>query len=131
MSTNSNEEAQLPGATFATYERRLAYLRDEAVKEGYELNPASETDFRQFVDSAPNLHKGNLVLMDNGNLRATWKDSHGTRIGLQFLGGRMAQYVIFKRRSQTLPVSRVVGRDSLEGLERKFEAFDVHSLLYE
>ena len=43
----------------------------------------------------------------------------------------MAQYVIFKRRSQELPISRVVGRDSLEGLERQFHAFDLHSLLYE
>ena len=128
------ETVALGGARNATnlaYMRRLAYLRDEAIKDGYLLNPVSEVDFRQFVGSAPNMQKANLVLMDNGNLRAIWKDMQGTRIGLQFLGGRMAQYVIFKRRSQGLPISRVVGRDSLEGLEQQFDAFDLHSLLYE
>lgn len=130
LNANSGEEAQLPCDTFAAYKRRLAYLRNEAIEDSYQLNLASEVDFRQFVGSTPNMRKANLVLMDNGNLRATWKDGQGTRIGLQFLGGRMAQYVIFKRRSQALPVSRVVGRDSLEGLERQFEAFDLHSLLY-
>ena len=131
LNVDSSEEAQLPGATYVAYMRRLVYLRDEAIKDGYLLNLASEVDFRQFVGSAPNMQKANLVLMDNGNLRAIWKDVQGTRIGLQFLGGRMAQYVIFKRRSQGLPISRVVGRDSLEGLERQFDAFDLHSLLYE
>ena len=130
LNVDSSEEAQLPLATDVAYMRRLAYLRDEAKKDGYLLNLASEVDFRQFVGSAPNMQKANLVLMDNGNLRAIWKDMQGTRIGLQFLGGRMGQYVIFKRRSQGLPISRVVGKDSLEGLERQFDAFDLHSLLY-
>ena len=69
--------------------------------------------------------------MDNGNLRAIWKDEHGARLGLQFLGGRMVQYVIFKRRKKEQPVSRVTGRDSLEGFERQIHAFELHSLLYE
>ena len=128
---DSRKEVRLSNARDITYRRRLAYLRDEAAKEGYELNPASEADFRQFVGSAPNMRKANLVLMGNGNLRAIWKDNQSTRIGLQFLGGKLVQYVIFKRRNHALPVSRVVGRDSLEGLERQFEAFDLHSLLYE
>ena len=131
LNVDSSEEARLPSGAYVAYMRRLAYLRDEAIKDGYLLNLASEVDFRQFVGSAPNMQKANLVLMDNGNLRAIWKDMQGTRIGLQFLGGRMAQYVIFKRRSQGLLISRVVGRDSLEGLERQFDAFDLHSLLYE
>lgn len=130
LNADSRETAPLPRAAYLTYVRRLAYLRDEATKDGYVLNLASEVDFRQFVDSAPSMQKADIVLMDNGNLRAVWKDTQGTRIGLQFLGGRMAQYVIFKRRGQELPVSRVVGRDSLEGLQRQFDAFDLHALLY-
>ena len=129
--SDSSDEPRLSSATFDAYKRRLADLQNEAMEDGYNLNLASEVDFRQFVGSSPDMRKANLVLMDNGNLRAIWKDNQGTRIGLQFLGGRMAQYVIFKRRNQALPISRVVGRDSLEGLERQFEAFDLHSLLYE
>ena len=115
----------------AAYMSRMKRLQDEAVHDGYVLNLASEIDFRHFVRSAPDIRRGNLVLMDNGNLRAIWKDEHGARLGLQFLGGRMVQYVIFKRRKKEQPISRVTGRDSLEGFERQIHAFELHSLLYE
>ena len=71
--------------------------------------------------------------MDNGNLRAVWKDSdkQGTRLGLQFLGGGMVQFVIFKQRGVTRPISRLAGRDTFAGLKRQIEAFELDSLLYE
>ena len=72
-----------------------------------------------------------MVLMDNGNLRAVWKDEKGTHLGLQFLGEGMVQYVIFKRRSRSRPISRIAGRDTLEGFKHQIDAFQLHSLLYE
>ena len=125
-----NAEAHFSHTRHDPYLPRLKFLRDEAVHDGYVLNPVSEIDFRDFVRSAPDIRKGNLVLMDSGNLRAIWKDENGTRLGLQFLGGRMVQFVIFKRRRQGQPISRVSGRDSLEGLERQIVAFELNSLLY-
>ena len=113
------------------YTPHLKFLQDEAEHDGYVLNLASEIDFKQFLLATPNIRKGNLVLMDNGNLRAIWKDEQGARLGLQFLGGRMVQYVIFKRRQKEQPISRVTGRDSLKGLERQIDSFELHSLLYE
>ena len=91
------------------YDTRIKYLRELAVEDGYSLNLASEIDFRQFIRSAPEIRRGNLVLMDNGNLRAIWKDDKGNHLGLQFLGGRMVQYVVFKHRGEDLPFSRVAG----------------------
>ena len=114
-----------------SYTSRMKLLQDEAAHDVYVLNLASEIDFKQFVRAASNIRKCNLVLMDNGNLRAIWKDEQGARLGLQFLGGRMVQYVIFKRRQKEQSISRVTGRDSLEGLERQISAFELHSLLYE
>ena len=113
------------------YNSRIAYLRDEATHDGYGLNKRSEDDFKQFVRSRPYMRKGNLVLMDNGNLRAIWKDQQSGRLGLQFLGGNMVQYVIFRRRQADQAISRVAGRDSLEGIERQIDAFQLHSLLGE
>ena len=124
------KEADHPRIKYDAYMSRMRLLQDEAVHDGYVLNLASEIDFRQFVWSAPDIRKGNLVLMDNGNLRAIWKDDQA-RLGLQFLGGRMVQYVIFKRRKQGHPISRVTGRDSLEGLKRQIDAFELYTLLYE
>ena len=130
LDVETDEETQSARIRYDSYVPRLKYLRDEAVHDGCVLNSASEIDFRDFVRSAPDIRKGNLVLMDNGNLRAIWKDENGTRLGLQFLGGRMVQFVIFKRRKQGQPISRVSGRDSLRGLERQIVAFELNSLLY-
>ncbi|MYC92791.1 MAG: hypothetical protein F4X15_15115 [Gemmatimonadetes bacterium] len=113
------------------YSSRIAYLRDEATHDGYGLNEDSERDFKQFVRSRPSIRKGDLVLLDNGNLRAVWKDEQGGRLGVQFLGSDVVQYVIFSRRQRNRPVSRVAGRDSLEGVARQIDVFDLHSLLAE
>ena len=131
LDADPNDEEHHRRTKYDAYMSRIKLLKDEAVHDGYVLNLASEVDFRHFVRSAPQIRKGNLVLMDNGNLRAIWKDGHEARLGLQFLGGRMVQYVIFKRRKKQQPISRVTGRDSLEGFERLIHAFELHSLLYE
>ena len=116
---------------FQAYFARVDALRHTAAQDGYHLNPGSESDFWRFVASEPRWRKANLVLMDNSNLRAVWKDGQGTRMGLQFLGGGMVQHVIFSQRAVDRPISRVAGRDTLEGIWRQVEAFDLRSLLYE
>ncbi len=112
-----------------SYTLRINLLKNEAQDDGHTLNLASEIDFRHFVCSEPCFRRGNLVLLDNGNLRAIWKDKQGTSLGLQFLGGGMVQYVIFKRREQGQPISRVSGRDSLDGLKRQIHEFELYTLL--
>ena len=106
-------------------------MQEEARHEGYTLSHTSLYDFERFALGSNNVRRGGLVLLDNGNLRAIWRDEQGTRLGLQFLGGGRVQYVIFKRRIGERMVSRAAGRDSLEGLERQLAAFDMRSLLYE
>lgn len=128
---NPDAKAQHWQTKYDIYAERIKLLKDEASDDEYTLNPDSEIDFQQFILSAPEVRKGNLVLMDNGNLRAIWKDKQGTHLGLQFLGGGMVQYVIFKQREQGHQVSRVAGRDTLEGLKPQIDTFGLHSLLYE
>ncbi|MCY4127771.1 MAG: hypothetical protein OXG15_00885 [Gammaproteobacteria bacterium] len=113
------------------YESRLAYLRDEAEDDDCVINPHSETDFRHFIESRPRLRKGDLVLMDNGNLRAIWESYDGAQLGLQFLGGGSVQFVVFTQRPSGNQISRVTGRDSMTGLEQLIRALDVQSLLFE
>ena len=129
--SRSKDDARERRTKHDAYMSRIQILKDEAVHDGHVLNLASEFDFRNFLRATPDLRKGNLVLMDNGNLRAIWKDGDGARLALQFLGGRMVQYVIFKRRKKEQHVSRVAGRDSIEGFERQVHAFELHSLLFE
>ncbi len=114
-----------------SYFFRINTLRLAAAQDGYSLNSASEFDFWRFIGANPRLRKGNLVLIDNGNLRAVWRDEQKTHLGLQFLGEGMVQYVIFKRREAARPISRVAGRDTFEGIKQQIQAFELHSLFYE
>ena len=115
--------------TDAAYTRRIAVLKEQAERDGYSLNQASKEAFFEFLKTNPLIRRGRLVLMENGNLRAVWKGEKETHIGLQFINARSIQYVIFTRRAPRYPVSRVSGRDTLEGLKRQIEAFDLKSVL--
>ena len=111
------------------YALRIEELRGYAQDDDNQVNTASEKEFWSFVRSGPFVHKASLVLVDNGNLRAVWNDEAGNHVGIQFLGSGMAQYVIFKRRRATQDVSRVAGRDTLEGLRKQLQAFELISLV--
>jgi len=113
------------------YKSRIEFLRDAAIQEGFMLREASEMDFRRFVSAYPNLRKGSLVLTDSGNIRAIWKGSKGYHLGLQFLGGGMAQYVMFNQRENEKEVSRISGRDAIQGVLLKINAFGLVALLIE
>ncbi|MDE2797584.1 MAG: hypothetical protein OXI94_02840, partial [Gemmatimonadota bacterium] len=96
---------------------------------GFAMNEVSEVDFWSFIESISFAQKAGLVLLDNGNLRAVWKDENGIHLGLQFLGNRLVEYVVFKRSQATKDVSRVAGRDTIEGIKRQMRAFDLTALM--
>ncbi len=105
-------------------------LQYDAAQDGYELSVESESDFKDFILSNAELQQGDLVLMENGNLRLVWEDDEDTQLGLQFLGSKRIQFVIFKRRSGEEHITQVAGRDSLTGLHKLIDAFDLQTLLY-
>ena len=107
------------------YHHRIETLRSDAEIEGFAVNNASEENFWSFIGSIPSARKAELVLMDNGNFRAVWKDKNGDHLGVQFLGEQMAEFVIFKQRQSAGSVSRVAGIDTLEGVITQLQAFDL------
>lgn len=116
-------------ATRARFERRLQLLAEEAEAEGYAFNPDSAVTFRWFLNRYPFLRAGRLFLMDNGNLRATWRDERDTHVGLQFLPGDSVQYVIFTRRPSSQTISRVHGYDTLDAVPRLLAAYDLGDIV--
>ena len=116
--------------TDSAYASRIEVLKEQAALDGYSLNLASEEAFYDFLQKNPLIRRGRLVLMENGNLRAVWKGENETHIGLQFINNLSVQYVIFTRRAPQSPVSRVSGRDTMDGIKRQIEAFDLNSALY-
>ena len=118
-----------PRKIYKDYSRRIEVLRSDAEDDGLVLNEASERDFWQHIRSTPFAQKAGLILMDNGNLRTVWKGDDGSHLGIQFLGNQWVEYVIFKRRPSTRHVARLAGRDTLDGVKRQIDAFDLISLM--
>ena len=114
-----------------SYKLRICILQHEAVLDGIGLNKDSLLDFWSFVESESYVRKANLVLMDNGNLRAIWKGGNGNRIGLQFLGDRSVESVIFKNRSTNRGFSRVIGQYTIDEFIKHILALDMAPLLFE
>ena len=129
--SNTDSQLQITKDRLSAYSERIETLREYGVEDGIAVNVSSEMDFWRFTISDPDLRIINLVLIDNGNLRAVWRHSDGTHLGLQFLGNGMVQYVIFKNRQRWHPIARVTGRDTFEGLTRLIDAFDLRPLITE
>ena len=107
------------------YEDRIDYLRRMGHEEGIELNKSSEDDFYLFIKATPNARKVSLVLTDSGNLRFVWKGDEGDHIGVQFHGGGIGSYVIFKRRPSAPEISRSYGKDTLDGVRKLISVFNL------
>ena len=122
-------QVQLFRDTAPFYEGRINTLKEQAELEGYSLSETSETAFWNFLKKKPFMRRGRLVLLENGNLRAVWHDGNDAHIGLQFFDDRLIQYVIFARRGPDAPVSRVAGRDTIGGIMRQIDAFDLGDVL--
>lgn len=116
--------------TLSAYAHRIYVLEEQAASEGYYLNSGSRVTFFVFFKSNPLIQLGRLFLLENGNLRAVWKDDEGSHIGLQFLENGLIQYVLFKRRHVDLPVSRAYGRDTPLGVLEQISALELDQVLY-
>ena len=112
-----------------TYIERIAELRGYGLEDGISLNEASESDFWTFIESSGFIRRAGLVLMDNGNLRAVWKDKDSSHLALHFLGGQLIRYVIFKRRAGSRHTSRVAGTDTFEGIREQVQSFQLAELV--
>lgn len=114
------------------YQRRIADLREYGAEENVAINSASEQDFWAFIGTMPSAREAGLVLTPDGNLRAVWDDDNDAdhHFAVQFLGSGQVQYVVFRRRPAAREVSRAAGTDTLSGVKRQIDAFDLGKLVY-
>ncbi len=112
------------------YSDRLNLLHHYAAQDGNTVNEESEIGFWAFIRCVPSFIAGDLVLLDNGNLRIVWSgEDNESHLGLQFLGNDMVQYVIFKQRPYSRMISRVAGRDSFTGIKKQIRTFGLDEFL--
>ena len=129
IATNIQFKAKETKRALVAYERRIDELEEQAQPYGYTLRTGSKAAFLLFLDRMPQIRQAGLILMENGNLRAIWKGDNGAHLGLQFISPESIQYVIFSRRKLRSSISRVAGRDTIDGIIRQIDAFDLHGLL--
>jgi hypothetical protein len=115
--------------TRQAYRDRIESLRSDAEIEGFTVSSKSERDLWSFIRSIPFARRANLVLLENGNLRAVWDGEDNSHLGLQFLGEHTVQYVIFRRRAGSHQVSRVAGRDTIVGVKKQMRSFNLEGIL--
>ena len=111
------------------YRERIRELAKYGAEEGTAINPESQKDFEAFIEQRPRWRKGLTELLNNGNLRAVWKDDAGNRLGLQFLGGQQLEYVIFRRRPNPGEKLREAGRDTFAGIDQRMAQPDLLRLV--
>jgi hypothetical protein len=108
---------------------RILELKTDARAESHAVSAASEENLLAFLDGYVFTRRPFITLLDNGNLRALWKNDAGEQIGIQFRGGKQVQYVFFARREGQEFMARVSGRDSLTDIERQIEALNLERLM--
>ena len=109
---------------------RIEVLRSDAQLDGFAMNEVSEVDFWSFIESISFAQKsrgwccwimGIYVLSGKARMVAT--------SGFSSSANRLVEYVIFKRRQATKYVSRVAGRDTIEGIKKQILASDLTVLM--
>jgi len=108
---------------------RIRELKADARAEEHIVSAASEEDLLAFLDGYVFTRRPFITLLDNGNLRALWKNAAGEQIGIQFRGGKQVQYVFFARREGGNFMARVSGSDSLADIGRQIEALNLGRLM--
>jgi hypothetical protein len=108
---------------------RIGELKRLGAEEGLSWSSASEEDFWAFVSLWPTLREPGLILMDNGNLRATWRNAAGEQVALEFRGYRQVYFVFFARRPEGPPMARSTGEDSVARIGKKIAGDNLTGLL--
>src|SRR5205823_14499104 len=94
----ANAQRQLQHMIEGQIEDRLRELHVDAQVEGEAFSEESVSDLRRFIQSVGVTNRPAIFLLDNGNIRALWRSTDSQQVGLQFLGGRRVQFVIFSLR---------------------------------
>jgi hypothetical protein len=108
---------------------RVGELKRLGMEEGLPWSAASEDDFWAFVSLWPTLREPGLILMDNGDLRAVWRNAAGEQVALEFRGYRQVYFVFFARRPEGPAMARSAGEDSVAQIGEKIAGDNLTELL--
>lgn len=109
---------------------RIKVLNEQSALEDYSINRLSHKSLMTFFREHPRLKYDRLFLLENGNLRATWRDDIGNHIALEFFNNQTIGFVIFKHQGLNLPTSRLSGFDTMDGIKKLIAVYEFEDLLF-
>jgi hypothetical protein len=92
---------------------RLRELWIDAALSGEAFSEDSLEDLMSFLTGLTPRERPSLFLLDNGNLRALWRNQSDEQVGLQFMGQELVQYVMFARRPNSQRMLHHYGQELL------------------
>ena len=107
------------------YRQRIAQLRKYGLEDGFDLNKASQNDFRRFVESIPAMRRASLILKENGNLRAKWRGDGIGQAGIEFFGDGTAEFVFYDEPNDVWEA----GMGALNEVKERIKSFGIAGLV--
>ena len=113
------------------YKTRIMELRgfaedDEDIEA---VNESSISDFWSFMENNSYSRRAGLVLLDNGDLRAVWRENGGNNVGMEFQGNGTILYVMFKHYPDGRKTDRDAGITTFDGVAKKLREMDLLSFV--
>ncbi len=99
-----------------SFEKRLNQLKTLSKDEDLSFNKLSSVCARNFVQKTAAYARPSIFLLTNGNIRLLWENSQNEQVGLQFMGNKQIQYVIFVQRDGLM--AELMGVDKIVGVQR-------------
>lgn len=90
---DSTSQAPLP--VVSSVVDRLIDLSEEAKEDGEAISAASSADFLTFVAKHRVALRPSIAALDNGDVRALWKNADREQVAIHFKGHNIANYVFF------------------------------------
>jgi len=117
------------GYVLTVVTKRLQVLQDDARESGEAISAPSQRALLGFLDRARPTAVPNVFQLENGNLRAVWKDGNGAQLAAEFIDDKTIHYVIFARKNAGETTTRAAGLAGSEGVLRIAEAMKIKDLL--
>ena len=115
------------------YEVRIQTLRGYATEDDdvEAVNEDSINDFWSFMQTREFTRRSGLVMLDNGDLRAVWREMEGHEVGIHFPGNKTVIYAIFKRNPDGSDAEPAIGTSSFKDVVAQLEELELLTFVNE
>ena len=106
----------IPHVIETNYQQRIDQLKEIADDEDIPFSGDSVQDFWIFIKKYRPSPQAGLILTDDGNLVAIWREATGGNVEVEFLGDKQCKLIVFKDPNNPLRVLPEISTDTLASI---------------